>query len=149
MVHDITIQDTVHQRKYLSKKNCYQWLSVFKDCNLTLTIRLVSKSESKNLNNSYRNLNKPTNVLSFQIEDQPIIGDLVLCHAIVKKEARIQRKKIHDHYAHLLIHGCLHLMGLDHENEDDADAMEKKEILLLEKLGIKNPYNSNIMFPNE
>mgnify|MGYP003761973969 FL=1 len=73
----------------------------------------------------------------------------MLCHPIIKKEARAQKKKINDHYAHLLIHGCLHLMGFDHEDEDDAVAMENRERLLLKKLGIKNPYKSNIMKVDE
>lgn len=116
---------------------------------ITLTIRIVSEIESKALNNRYRKINKPTNILSFQIESNPLIGDLVLCHPIIKKEARAQKKKINDHYAHLLIHGCLHLMGFDHEDEDDAVAMENRERLLLKKLGIKNPYKSNIMKVDE
>ncbi|KRO77007.1 MAG: hypothetical protein ABS06_05175, partial [Methylophilales bacterium BACL14 MAG-120910-bin43] len=138
-----------HQKKILSKKNCSYWLSVFKKNRITLTIRIVSEIESKALNNRYRKINKPTNILSFQIESNPLIGDLVLCHPIIKKEARAQKKKINDHYAHLLIHGCLHLMGFDHEDEDDAVAMENRERLLLKKLGIKNPYKSNIMKVDE
>lgn len=133
----------------MSKKNCSYWLSVFKKNRITLTIRIVSEIESKALNNRYRKINKPTNILSFQIESNPLIGDLVLCHPIIKKEARAQKKKINDHYAHLLIHGCLHLMGFDHEDEDDAVAMENRERLLLKKLGIKNPYKSNIMKVDE
>ena len=149
MNHNITIQDTIHHKKILSKKNCSYWLSVFKKNRITLTIRIVSEIESKALNNRYRKINKPTNILSFQIESNPLIGDLVLCHPIIKKEARAQKKKINDHYAHLLIHGCLHLMGFDHEDEDDAVAMENRERLLLKKLGIKNPYKSNIMKVDE
>ena len=149
MNHNITIQDTIHQKKILYKKNCSYWLSVFKKNRITLTIRIVSEIESKALNNRYRKINKPTNILSFQIESNPLIGDLVLCHPIIKKEARAQKKKINDHYAHLLIHGCLHLMGFDHEDEDDAVAMENRERLLLKKLGIKNPYKSNIMKVDE
>lgn len=149
MNHNITIQDTIHQKKILSKKNCSYWLSVFKKNRIAITIRIVSEIESKALNNRYRKINKPTNILSFQIESNPLIGDLVLCHPIIKKEARAQKKKINDHYAHLLIHGCLHLMGFDHEDEDDAVAMENRERLLLKKLGIKNPYKSNIMKVDE
>ena len=149
MNHNITIQDTIHQKKILSKKICSYWLSVFKKNRITLTIRIVSEIESKALNNRYRKINKPTNILSFQIESNPLIGDLVLCHPIIKKEARAQKKKINDHYAHLLIHGCLHLMGFDHEDEDDAVAMENRERLLLKKKKKKNPYKSNIMKVDE
>ena len=92
MNHNITIQDTIHQKKILSKKNCSYWLSVFKKNRITLTIRIVSEIESKALNNRYRKINKPTNILSFQIESNPLIGDLVLCHPIIKKEARAQKK---------------------------------------------------------
>ena len=79
------------------------------------------------------------------INDKPLIGDIILCHSITKKEALAQKKSLDDHYAHLIIHGYLHLIGFDHTKNDDALIMENKEITVLKQLGIKNPYLSNIM----
>ena len=145
LAQHITIQDTIHSRNLFSKKVCSLWLSSFKHNNISLTIRIVDELESQLLNNKFRNINKPTNILSFLIDENPIVGDLILCHPIIKKEARDQNIKIKDHYAHLLIHGYLHLTGLDHEKEKNAQIMENKEIAILKKLRIKNPYKSNII----
>ena len=143
--NSIIIQDTIHKRKLLSKRKCTLWLSHIVKAETTLTIRIVNEAESQSLNNQYRKKNEPTNVLSFLINDKPLIGDIILCHAITKKEALAQKKSLDDHYAHLIIHGYLHLIGFDHTKNDDALIMENKEITVLKKLGIKNPYLSNIM----
>ena len=142
---NIIIQDTIHKRKLLSKKKCMLWLSHIVKAETTLTIRIVDEAESQLLNNQYRKKNEPTNVLSFLINDKPLLGDIILCHSVIKKEALAQKKSIDDHYAHLIIHGYLHLIGFDHTKNDDALTMENKEIAVLKKLGIKNPYLSNIM----
>lgn len=142
---NIIIQDTIHTRKLLSKKKCTLWLSQIVKAETTLTIRIVDEAESQSLNNQYRKKNEPTNVLSFLINDKPLLGDIILCHSVIKKEALAQKKSIDDHYAHLVIHGYLHLIGFDHTKNDDALTMENKEIAVLKKLGIKNPYLSNIM----
>ena len=142
---NIIIQDTIHTRKLLSKKKCTLWLSQIVKAETTLTIRIVDEAESQSLNNQYRKKNEPTNVLSFLINDNPLLGDIILCHSVIKKEALAQKKSIDDHYAHLVIHGYLHLIGFDHTKNDDALTMENKEIAVLKKLGIKNPYLSNIM----
>ena len=142
---NIIIQDTIHKRKLLSKKKCMLWLSHIVKAETTLTIRIVDEAESQLLNNQYRKKDEPTNVLSFLISDNPLLGDIILCHSVIKKEALAQKKSIDDHYAHLIIHGYLHLIGFDHTKNDDALTMENKEIAILKKLGIKNPYLSNIM----
>ena len=142
---NIIIQDTIHTRKLLSKKKCTLWLSQIVKAETTLTIRIVDEAESQSINNQYRKKNEPTNVLSFLINDKPLLGDIILCHSVIKKEALAQKKSIDDHYAHLIIHGYLHLIGFDHTKNDDALTMENKEIAVLKKLGIKNPYLSNIM----
>ena len=100
----------------------------------------MDEKESQKINHQFRKKNQPTNVLSFLIQDSPLVGDLILCHPVIKKEALIQKKKLMDHYAHLIIHGSLHLLGYDHENTSDANIMERKEIMLLKKIGIDNPY---------
>ncbi|WP_441002197.1 rRNA maturation RNase YbeY [Pseudocolwellia agarivorans] len=110
-----------------------------------LTIRIVELQESQELNHQYRGKDKPTNVLSFPFEvpegiEINLLGDLVICSDVVNKEAIEQNKNIHDHWAHLVIHGCLHLLGYDHIEEDDAVEMESLEIKLLSTLGIDNPY---------
>ncbi|WP_396587922.1 rRNA maturation RNase YbeY [Bermanella sp. R86510] len=117
-----------------------------------LSIRIVEASESQSLNHQYRGKDKPTNVLSFPfeipeelagLEEISLIGDLVVCHDIVISEAEQQGKPLEHHYAHMIIHGCLHLLGFDHINEDEATEMESLEIDILSHLNIPNPYIIN------
>ena len=113
------------------------------DCELT--IRLVDEAESAALNASYRGKNKPTNVLSFPFDspvpiDPLLLGDLVICVPVVVQEASAQDKAVTAHWAHLVIHGCLHLLGYDHIEADEAEQMEALEIKLLSSINIANPY---------
>ena len=137
---DICIQDTLHKRKTLKLRDCKLWLKTIFKKESNITIRIVGKKESESLNYNYRNQKKPTDVLSFMLSENPLIGDIVLCHPLIKNEAKSQNKKIRDHYAHLLIHGYLHLLGYSHEKQSDADKMERKEIQILQKNGFQNPY---------
>lgn len=110
-----------------------------------LTIRIVDEEESQSLNHSYRDKDKPTNVLSFPYEQAPgmhvpLIGDLVICAPVVIQEALEQKKTAEAHWAHMVIHGILHLLGYDHIEMDEAEQMEKLEVTLLAKLGYANPY---------
>ena len=136
----ICIQDTLHKKKILKLKDCRLWLHSIFQKNSNITIRIVGEKESESLNYNYRNQKKPTNILSFIISEKPLIGDIVLCHPVIKNEARTQHKKIISHYAHLLIHGYLHLLGYSHDKNKDAEKMEKKEIQILKKNGFQNPY---------
>ena len=136
----VFLQDTVHNRKQLSKKQCVEWLSLVAKNKSKITLRIVDENESKILNKKFRNKDTSTNILSFLMLEDPIEGDLVLCHPIIKKEAKAQNKKIQDHYAHLIIHGYLHLLGYDHQNNADADKMEKMEKKILNKFNINDPY---------
>ena len=137
----IAIQDMVHTKPILKKTQCLKWLMSVVDKNAEITIRIVDNDESQNLNNVYRKKKYPTNVLSFLVDDEVhLIGDIVLCAPVIEKEALEQSKKLEAHYAHLIIHGALHLYGYDHENKKDADIMEAKEIKILTGLGYKNPY---------
>ncbi|MCH6566056.1 MAG: rRNA maturation RNase YbeY [Proteobacteria bacterium] len=113
--------------------------------NLEQTIRLVGEAESRALNSQYRAKNAPTNVLSFTVEndylDYECLGDLVICAPIVEQEAQQQGKPLPAHWAHMVIHGMLHLQGYDHQNAAEADEMEALEAKILSTLGYTNPYN--------
>jgi len=106
-----------------------------------ITIRLVDADEGRALNNDYRGKDYATNVLSFPYEMEPVVtGDLVICPAVVAREAVEQGKPLAAHYAHLTVHGMLHLQGRDHDNDDDAQAMEDEEREILAALGYPDPY---------
>ncbi|AQS39456.1 putative rRNA maturation factor YbeY [Shewanella psychrophila] len=110
-----------------------------------LTIRIVDEAESQELNSTYRGKNKPTNVLSFPFEappeiDIPLLGDLIICAPVVELEAKQQNKSLQAHWAHMVVHGCLHLLGYDHIHDAEAEEMESLETQLVEKLGFNNPY---------
>ncbi|MCG9697410.1 rRNA maturation RNase YbeY [Shewanella sp. Isolate11] len=110
-----------------------------------LTIRLVDVAESQQLNHTYRGKDKPTNVLSFPFEsppevELPLLGDLVICVPVVEAEASSQNKPLEAHWAHMVVHGCLHLLGYDHIDETEAEEMESLETQLIESLGFPNPY---------
>ncbi len=104
-----------------------------------LTIRVVGAAESRRLNRTWRGKDKPTNVLSFAA-DAPVLGDLAICAPVVAREAREQGKSPAAHWAHMVVHGVLHLLGYDHENDRDAARMEARETKILAQLGMPNPY---------
>lgn len=111
-----------------------------------MTIRLVDEAEARELNHTYRHKDYATNVLSFPADvpddmlDIPLLGDLVICVAVVEREAAEQGKSLEAHWAHLVIHGCLHLLGYDHIDDDEAEEMEALERTLLAELGHPDPY---------
>ena len=110
-----------------------------------VTIRMVDKTESQQLNFDYREKDKPTNVLSFPFQcppgiELPLLGDLVICAQVVAREAQEQQKTLQAHWAHMVVHGSLHLLGFDHINDADAEEMEAEEIQILQELGFANPY---------
>ncbi|MCK6411467.1 MAG: rRNA maturation RNase YbeY [Azonexus sp.] len=106
-----------------------------------VTIRLVDADEGQELNREYRSKDYATNVLSFPYEYEPVImGDLVICPSVVAREATEQNKPPEAHYAHLTVHGMLHLQGWDHEEDAEAEAMEAEETRILATLGYPDPY---------
>ena len=110
-----------------------------------LTLRLVDRDESRELNSRYRGQDQPTNVLSFPAEFPsglgiPLLGDIVICAPLVGAESKAQLKSLPAHWAHLVIHGVLHLLGHDHQGEQEAAEMEAIEVELLASLGFGNPY---------
>ena len=106
-----------------------------------VTIRLVDADEGQALNNEYRGKDYATNVLSFPYDTEPVVmGDLVICPSVVAREAAEQNKPLAAHYAHLTVHGMLHLQGRDHDNDEDAQAMEDEEREILAALGYPDPY---------
>jgi probable rRNA maturation factor len=114
--------------------------------NLEQTIRVVGMAESRALNLQYRTKDGPTNVLSFVTDnvylDYECLGDLVICAPIVELEAQQQSKSLQAHWAHMVIHGMLHLQGYNHQNATEADEMEILEAKILSTLGYSNPYNN-------
>jgi probable rRNA maturation factor len=114
-----------------------------------LAVRLVAPAEIRRLNRRYRGMDKPTNVLSFPAAVPPHVrprplGDVVICPAVLRREAREQGKPLRAHWAHLMVHGVLHLVGYDHGDDDDARRMERREIAVLRRLGFDNPYRSPV-----
>ena len=133
------LRKQIPDRKLLRK-----WAKAVYGDAATVTMRFVDDDESQHLNDTYRGKNKPTNVLSFPYETEPVvIGDLVICRPVVAREAEEQGKMLEAHYAHLVVHGVLHLQGYDHETgEADAEKMEDKEREILASLGFADPYNT-------
>lgn len=110
-----------------------------------ITVRIVAPDEIQELNREYRHKDCPTNILSFPFEcpdviDLPLLGDLIICDEIVRNEAKVQEKTYKEHFAHLIVHGCLHLLGYDHIEAKDAAKMEPLEVKIITKLGYPDPY---------
>ena len=150
----VNISNSCGDRWAPSHEQCEDWLNCglevaaqSEPCSISLSF--VDAAISQSLNNEYRDKDKPTNVLSFpaefpcelraQVDTYPL-GDIVICAAVVEKEALDQGKELTAHWAHLTIHGLFHLLGHLHDQQSDAEKMERLEINTLEKLGIPNPY---------
>lgn len=143
-----------HQQEIVpSDENMQHWSEIAYqgEGDASVSIRIVDAAESQALNNEYRHKDKPTNVLSFpmdmpddilQLVEINMLGDLVICAEVVRKEAEQQHKTTDAHWAHMLVHGMLHLQGYDHIEDNQAQQMEALEISLLNKLGFENPYQS-------
>ncbi|MDE2260330.1 MAG: rRNA maturation RNase YbeY [Betaproteobacteria bacterium] len=127
-----------------TRQQLRRWTKAALMTSARLTIRLVDSREGRRMNREFRHKDTPTNVLTFAygLLDNTLEGDIVLCAPVVKREAQYQKKPLAHHYAHLVVHGLLHLQGYDHLKRHDAQHMEAMEIQILERLRIPNPYLS-------
>ncbi len=149
---NVTVQYIVENKTHTPSHELFSKWANAANINLTeqveLTIRIVTERESAELNEIYRQKNSATNVLAFPFEvdnnvELKILGDLVICENIVVSEAKQQLKTGIEHWAHMVVHGVLHLQGYDHIKEGPAVVMEKLEIQILNSLGYQNPYMVN------
>ena len=137
----LTVQFDVDATALPRRPTLRRWATAALEGDAHVTLRFVGTREGRTLNRRYRRRDRPTNVLTFVYDDGvSLAGDIVLCAPVVAREARAQRKTLRAHYAHLVIHGMLHLQGYDHERDHDAAQMEAREIALLRMLGYANPY---------
>jgi len=142
---EIQFASTAIEEKVLaiaSQAAIKKWVKVAVGLNGLITLRFVNAAEGKKLNFAFRSKDYATNVLTFpyELSNQTLIADIIFCLPVIQKEALEQSKAIKAHLAHLIIHGCLHAQGLDHERDKEAKKMEVKEITLLKSLGFANPY---------
>ncbi|MBM95517.1 MAG: rRNA maturation RNase YbeY [Oceanospirillaceae bacterium] len=152
-VLDLQYGEQQNPDKLPSEEQFSSWCSAALEgiCSLDepeLTIRIVDEAESQQLNGDYRGKYSPTNVLSFPFDAPPeipipLLGDLIICTSVVEKEAVEQGKTSTAHWAHMVVHGCLHLLGYDHIKDEDADVMENLERQVLASLGFPDPYKED------
>jgi probable rRNA maturation factor len=149
MNYQIDIEINSQSQQIPSQEKCEAWIAaVLKSQelqNAEVSLYIVDEKESQELNTQYRGKEKPTNVLSFPADipeevGVPLLGDLVICAPVVEREAKEQQKSLDAHWAHMLVHGSLHLLGYDHIEDEDAEQMENLETSILVNLGFPAPY---------
>jgi probable rRNA maturation factor len=137
----LSVQYAVSARNVPSRAQFRRWARAALGQDARLTVRVVGQSEARALNRNFRGKDYATNVLTFVLRDRPPYeGDIALCAPVVARQARAQGKSITAHYAHLTVHGVLHVQGYDHENAADAAAMERREARILARFGYPHPY---------
>jgi probable rRNA maturation factor len=140
----LSVQYAVRARGLPSPTQFRRWARAALERNARVTVRVIGNGEARMLNRTYRGRNYPTNVLTFVMREQPSLeGDLALCAPVIAREARAQRKSAAAPYAHLVVHGVLHLQGYDHENELEARVMERRETRIVTQLGFPDPYRTH------
>ena len=138
---NISIQFATDASQIPTATQFRKWAKAAIRIDTEVTIRIVSEEEGRILNSTYRGKDYPTNVLTFPLTEEPrLMGDIIICAPVVEAEAKAQNKTLEAHYAHLVVHGILHLHGYDHETEPEAELMEAIEIQIVTKLGYANPY---------
>lgn len=134
-------QPDARHRAHLPRHRVMRWLRAALEGPAEITVRIVDAEEGQALNREYRQRDYATNVLTFDYQHEPVVvADLVLCAPVVEREAAEMGLPVADHYAHLLVHGALHAQGHDHEEDDEAEAMESREREILKGLGLHDPY---------
>ncbi|HXV08886.1 MAG TPA: rRNA maturation RNase YbeY [Burkholderiales bacterium] len=138
----MSTQFAVAARGRPSRRRLRAWAQAALERDVELTVRVVGRAEGRRLNRDFRGRDRATNVLTFVYSEpgQPLAGDIVLCAPVVEAEARAQGKARDAHYAHLVVHGMLHLQGYDHERSAAAAAMEARESEIVTRLGYADPY---------
>jgi probable rRNA maturation factor len=137
----LSVQYASNARNLPTRAQVRRWVRATLAADAAVTVRFVDAIEGRALNAEFRGKDYPTNVLTFVYDDDaPRAGDVVLCAPVVRKEADAQGKTLAAHYAHLVVHGMLHLQGYDHERPADARAMEARETAILATLGLSDPY---------
>ena len=136
------MQYAVNTRSLPSRAQLRRWARAALERDARITVRIVGSGEARALNQSFRGKDYPTNVLTFVMRERPRLeGDLALCAPLIAREALAQGKSIAAHYAHLVVHGVLHLQGYDHETERQARVMERRESQIVTRLGYPDPYS--------
>lgn len=144
----IEIQTIINSNGQPDQEHIQRWVDAALDGfdqDTEVVVRIVDEQESAELNGQYRHKPGPTNILSFPVDvpegiELDLLGDLVICAPVLEREALEQHKTLADHWAHIIVHGVLHLLGYDHIDETQAELMESKEITILNTLNIQNPY---------
>jgi len=139
---NLSVQYAVHTDVVPSRPDVRKWARAACYGGGSVTVRFVDEGEGRDLNCAYRGKDYPTNVLSFAYSARPLTGDLVVCVPVVEREALEQGKPVAAHFAHLIVHGMLHLQGYDHVTDADANVMEARERDILSDLGYPDPYRS-------
>ena len=138
---ELAVQYAVKPENAPTRAKLKKWALAALEEDAEVALRIVGETEGRELNRDYRGKDYATNVLTFPLTDDPVLmGDIVLCHAVVEKEALEQNKPVEAHYAHLVVHGMLHLQGYDHETDEEAEVMETLETQIVTKLGYADPY---------
>jgi probable rRNA maturation factor len=137
----VSVQYATRSRSVPARGRFRKWIGAALDADARVTVRVVDSGEARALNRTYRGKDYATNVLTFVMNGEPPYeGDLALCAPVISREAREQGKALAAHYAHLTVHGVLHLQGYEHETSPDAVKMEKLEARILKRLGYSDPY---------
>jgi probable rRNA maturation factor len=137
----MTVQYAIDARGLPSRTRLRRWAHAALERDARLTVRIVGTGEARALNRHFRGTDRPTNVLTFVMRKRPRLeGDIALCAPVIAREARIRHRSAAAHYAHLLVHGVLHLQGYDHETERQARLMERRESRVVARLGFPDPY---------
>ena len=139
----LAVQYGVRGRGVPTRAQLRRWARAALERDASVTVRVVGNGESRALNRAFRGKDRPTNVLTFVMSEGPRLeGDLVLCAPLIAREARAQKKTAAAHYAHLVVHGMLHLQGYDHGSDREARIMERRETLIVTRLGYADPYEA-------